>query len=686
VVAVIRGNNHSKAILLMGHYDSVPNAPGASDDGSAIAAMLETIRALKSRPPLKNDVIFLFTDVEELGLLSAQAFADEHPFAKSVGIVLNFEASGSSGQSIMFETSDGNGKLVKEFTKGARYPVANSLSYEIYKRMPNDTDLTIFKRAGYPCLNFAYINTRYDYHTPGDNLENIDERSLQHHGTLALDLTLHFGNLNLENIKDRNRVYFNAAGFWLVHYPENLVPVLMSLAVLCFLVYLVYGFLKKQFKVLSILFGFIAFLINIILAPVVVQCIYNIISRFYRGSDERLLFYAQNVLLIGFVFIAAGLSVLFLRLCITKIKIWHAAGLFFGLVLLMYLGDLFSWRYIPISFGASGLLLLIFHEGRDYRDLTTGTLFGWTVIVCAGSIMIPRGSYLLICPFLFGTAQAIYTLISRIHEKPQVIHAVTLAVLSIPALLWYSGLIFLYVTAMGIAAIGLTMIIVSLYTGLHIPQIRLITGFNTWFIPGVLMCLGIVIILFTLAGLDYDERHSKINTLFYRINADSGSASWETEDRKTDEWTSLYVSSEQTAASDLIEAPAIPFEEPIMSIMNSRTEDDVRILTFHVTSERKASIVFLRIETENNIMKARLNRIETENIPGKPLLLLYSAFPEEGVILELTVNTADNVKIRFSDISFGLPDVPGFKPRPDYMMPASSLYSDVTVVYKSFSF
>jgi Zn-dependent M28 family amino/carboxypeptidase len=54
----------------MGHYDSVLNSPGASDDVHAVANMLEVARLLKEEE-LENDVIFLITDGEELGLFTA---------------------------------------------------------------------------------------------------------------------------------------------------------------------------------------------------------------------------------------------------------------------------------------------------------------------------------------------------------------------------------------------------------------------------------------------------------------------------------------------------------------------------------------------------------------------------------------------------------------------------------------
>src|SRR5205823_12140263 len=106
IVARVPGTSNSRALMLAAHYDSVPTGPGASDDAAGVAALLETLRALKSSPPLKNDLVVVFSDAEELGLVGAHAFADEHPWMKDVGLVLNFEARGAGGPSLMFETSD----------------------------------------------------------------------------------------------------------------------------------------------------------------------------------------------------------------------------------------------------------------------------------------------------------------------------------------------------------------------------------------------------------------------------------------------------------------------------------------------------------------------------------------------------------------------------------------------------
>ena len=149
IIARLPGTSNTKAVLLMAHYDSAVNSLGAADDGAGVGTLLETIRALKSGSPLKNDTIFLFTDGEEAGLLGAIAFVKEHPWAKDVGLVLNFEARGSSGPSFMFETSDDNGWLISEFAEGCPYPVSTSILYDIYRVLSNDTDLTPLRRRAW---------------------------------------------------------------------------------------------------------------------------------------------------------------------------------------------------------------------------------------------------------------------------------------------------------------------------------------------------------------------------------------------------------------------------------------------------------------------------------------------------------------------------------------------------------
>ena len=131
IVARLKGTSGSSdAVLLAAHYDSVPSGPGAADDGAGVAAILETLRALRAGPILRNDLILLLTDGEEDGLLGASAFMAEHPWAKDVRVAVNFEARGNAGASQMFETSAQNGRLIELYANALPHPHGRCSSAE----------------------------------------------------------------------------------------------------------------------------------------------------------------------------------------------------------------------------------------------------------------------------------------------------------------------------------------------------------------------------------------------------------------------------------------------------------------------------------------------------------------------------------------------------------------------------
>lgn len=186
VMARIPGASGKGAIMLVSHYDSRGAGPGAADAGAAVAAVLETTRVLAAEAPFHHDIIVLLTDGEEVGLVGAELFTREHPWAADVLVAVNLEARGTGGPSIMFETSADNAWLVSAFAGAARRPVANSLTYDVYRLLPNDTDATVFRRAGMDVMNFAFIDELVRYHSAIDDLQHLDARSVQHHGDNAL--------------------------------------------------------------------------------------------------------------------------------------------------------------------------------------------------------------------------------------------------------------------------------------------------------------------------------------------------------------------------------------------------------------------------------------------------------------------------------------------------------------------
>ncbi len=145
ILARLDGTEPGPAVLLAAHYDSVPAGPGASDDGAGVAAVLEIARALKSMGTPRHSVIFLIDDAEEAGMIGARVFVDQSPWAKDVRAAVNLEARGTSGPSLMFETGSANYWAVQLYSKFAKRPATNSIFYEAYKQLPNDTDFTVFK-------------------------------------------------------------------------------------------------------------------------------------------------------------------------------------------------------------------------------------------------------------------------------------------------------------------------------------------------------------------------------------------------------------------------------------------------------------------------------------------------------------------------------------------------------------
>ncbi|MEW6071769.1 MAG: M20/M25/M40 family metallo-hydrolase, partial [Planctomycetota bacterium] len=226
VLARLPGRDPTGAIALVAHHDSRParngDEPpvscGAGDDGAAVAAILETLRALGTGPPLKNDLLVVITDAEERGLCGARAFL-EHPWCAEIDAVLNFEGRGSRGPVLMFETSEPSGWLVAEWAEAAPHPVGASMMAAVYRRMPNDSDFTVFRERGVPGLNFAFIGGYEAYHTALDTVENLDPASVQHHGETMLALARRLGELDLGAPRPAGElVYFDAVGSRLVRH------------------------------------------------------------------------------------------------------------------------------------------------------------------------------------------------------------------------------------------------------------------------------------------------------------------------------------------------------------------------------------------------------------------------------------------------------------------------------------
>ncbi|HUO01663.1 MAG TPA: M20/M25/M40 family metallo-hydrolase, partial [Rhizomicrobium sp.] len=221
------------AIVLMAHMDSVAAGPGAGDDESSVAIIMETIRAWKARGlATDHPILALITDGEENAMLGANAFLRDPAWRSRIGVVVNLESRGNQGRSFLFQTSPGDGALIDLYAHSVRHLATSSLYAEIYKRLPNDTDLTPFLQAGYTGYNFSFIGNVAHYHTPRDRRENLDPQALQQQGESALGLVGSLAHTDFAALKSGDGIYFDVLGFWLPRLPASWA---MPLSILVFL-------------------------------------------------------------------------------------------------------------------------------------------------------------------------------------------------------------------------------------------------------------------------------------------------------------------------------------------------------------------------------------------------------------------------------------------------------------------
>lgn len=217
VLGRLPGGTASTGTLLLGaHYDTVPGSPGAADDGVGVVVLLEVARVLARASERRNDVLFLFTDGEELGMRGARAFVRDHPLAGDVAAVINLEAIGNAGRAVLFGAGPGSGHVVEAF--GDVPPFGDSMSELIFAALPNDTDYTVFRRRDVPGVNLALVEGAQVYHAPDDVPSAVRRASVQHIGDVTLAATRRLVDADLTR-RSPSRAYRDLFGLRFLTWP-----------------------------------------------------------------------------------------------------------------------------------------------------------------------------------------------------------------------------------------------------------------------------------------------------------------------------------------------------------------------------------------------------------------------------------------------------------------------------------
>ena len=647
------------AVLLMAHYDAVPMSPGAGDDGSGCAVLLETLRALRAGPALRHDVIALFTDGEEAGLLGAAAFVREHPWARDVAVAMNFEARGTYGPSLMFETGRENLESVRVLRRvgGVR---ATSLSTAVYRRMPNDTDLSELDVLGMAALNFAFIGGVERYHTAEDDLAHLDAHSLQHHGNSAVALTRIFANGELPLPQTSDAVFFDFPGVGVVVYPESWALVFAAIAAILAIVVLLGARRRSGRIMLGALGGVAVTVVTAIVAAVVCALVAMVLQRAHGASP------------------AGGNPA------------WSA---------------LYACALGVIAFAVGTLGYAIVRRRIDALALASGAYVAWALVSVACAFVLPAASYLFTWPVI---AMALAALVrDRWPHPPSVVAtwiAVAVAVLIIVPVVYTMAYVALGVDVPGAVILGMLL---GLATSLVSPAVEIMGGSRVGRVPAAAAVVGALLLVAGAFTLRTGERHPGGAGLIYAVDADSNTA-----------WLTGYASSpsarqavlgvlrhaaEGKTASrrppawvgrpfgdrSIIEAPMLNPAPPSVVVISDASTAGVRRVSMRIRPNTARHAIYVTVDTA---------LAPSLTVDGKPVdrrryryqssrwNLQYMNPPDSGFTVDMTLAPGAHGTVYLRGVALGIPPSPDFHlpPRPEHILPIQN--GDMTWIYKRVPF
>ena len=517
-----------KALLVSGHYDSVSTSGGASDCAMCTATVLETLRAVVAAAdagqPLRNDVIFLFTDAEEIGVAGASGFTRDHPWAADVGPSLVFEGLGSGGPPLRYTSGPDPGAIPGEtlaaLGESTRYPLASSFLNDFMWTVAGNTgsDLDAFVE-GAPGLAFIYLSleTVANYHSSADSTAALDPRSLQGMGDFALALTRHFGDRPLDTLpQEPNLVMFPLAPGVVARYSSRAALPLAMVAAVLLVAWLVVGRRRGQVSWRRVLAAFAVWLPIVITAVVVVTLVWWLVRFLSPGLHN---------------FTAGG---------------WWGSGFYLAAVLGMALAIAAGWRAILHRFAPIELL--------------GGWLVWWALLALLTASALPGLSYLFVWPLLVGALTGLLVTLRSGGDWRRVIPPVAAAaaamLVAAPVAAWmwiYTGraeaMMGLPMAALPVvfAMPSLLLVVLALEAAAGPQQLALVR--RRW----ATVALALVVLSAALFAIPALQRPSAerpwANTVVYDQRPEQGEAYWVTFNdsragrgvgQQLDEWTSQF--------------------------------------------------------------------------------------------------------------------------------------------------
>ncbi|MBM2812260.1 MAG: peptidase [Chloroflexi bacterium] len=170
-------------VIIGAHYDSVPAGPGANDNGSGTATMVEVARELAKLPVPNVAVRYVAFGAEEIGLLGSADYAQKlsSDDRRRLKVMLSIDMM-AVGDRPAFGGSEPwlSEALARAASQGYRPAEASSS----LRRM---SDHASFMDLGVPALMFHWVDDPF-YHTAFDVSDNVQPAAMDLMGAIAIEL------------------------------------------------------------------------------------------------------------------------------------------------------------------------------------------------------------------------------------------------------------------------------------------------------------------------------------------------------------------------------------------------------------------------------------------------------------------------------------------------------------------
>ncbi len=174
----------ARTIVVSAHYNHLGVRdgrlyPGADDNASGVAALLEAASWFAAHPP-RHPMLFVAFDAEELGLEGAEAFLDHPPLARRrIAIDVNFDMLSRNDRNEIYAAGPSRHPFLRPILDEVRRHSAVKVQYGHDQEAGELDDWTDqsdhgpFAEAGIPFLYFG-VEDHADYHRPTDTADKIE--------------------------------------------------------------------------------------------------------------------------------------------------------------------------------------------------------------------------------------------------------------------------------------------------------------------------------------------------------------------------------------------------------------------------------------------------------------------------------------------------------------------------------